>query len=303
MTLAQRLARLEQEVKDALARGGNLLIPAFAVERTQEVLDGLADLMGAGRIPRATIHIDSPLARAITRVFARHGDVLDEGLAGSGLFRGAPIRFTESVEDSKAINAITGGAIIMAASGMCEAGRIRHHLRANLWRPEATVLFVGYQAPGTLGHLLVSGERRVRIEGQEVAVAARIRTIDSFSAHADQKELVAWVQARLPVRGAIFMVHGEPAAMAALRAQLAGIGCASEKVLAPALDNGFELSHDGAVARPARARLGAAEAEAAEDWHNLQSRLVLELAEALRRQPDDPARTRLLERLRGELKG
>lgn len=302
VTLAQRLDRLEREVRDALARGGNLLIPAFAVERTQEVLDGLADLMGTGRIPRTPIYIDSPLARDITRVFARHGDRLIEGADGSGLFRGADIRFTESVEESKALNHVRGGAIIMSASGMCEAGRIRHHLKNNLWRPEATVLFVGYQAPGSLGHLLVSGERRVTIAGEEIEVKAQMRSVDSFSAHADQKELVEWVRDRLPIRQAIFLVHGEPEAMAAFRGHLATIGCAPDRILAPELDQSFELdARSGAIAHPAVPRLAPAAAEAPEDWHNLQSRLVLELAARLRAQPDDATRMRLLRRLHDQL--
>mgnify|MGYP005844499339 CR=1 FL=1 len=304
MTLAQRLDQLEREVRAALAAGGNLLIPAFAVERTQEVLDGLADLMGAGRIPQAPIYIDSPLAREITRVFARHGDMLSEGVAGSGLFRGAEIRFTETVEDSKALNRIHGGVIIMAASGMCDAGRIRHHLRCNLWRPEATVLFVGYQAAGTLGHLILRGERRVSIGGEEIEVRARIRSIEAFSAHADQGELVTWVSERLPVRGAIFLVHGEPPAMRALRERLVAVGCAAAAILMPELDQSYDLEPgSGPMAHPAAGRLAPAQAEAPEDWHNAHARLRLDLAEALRRQPDDAARERLIARIRAHLDG
>jgi metallo-beta-lactamase family protein len=304
VTLAQRLDHLEREVRDAFAAGGNLLIPAFAVERTQELLDGLADLMGAGRIPRAPIYIDSPLAREITRVFARHGDTLSEGVAGSGLFRGAEIRFTESVAESKALNQVHRGAIILAASGMCEAGRIRHHLKNNLWRPEATVLFVGYQAAGTLGHLILSGERRVSIAGEEVEVRARIRSIEAFSAHADQGELVAWVRERLPVRGAIFLVHGDPPAMRALRERLVAIGCDPTRIVTPELDQGYDLTPTtGPVAHPAPARLDAGRAAAREDWHNAHARLRLDIAEALRRLPDDAARERLIARLRAQLEG
>lgn len=304
VTLAQRLDHLEREVREALAAGGNLLIPAFAVERTQEVLDGLADLMGAGRIPRVPIVIDSPLAREITRVFARHGDTLSEGVAGSGLFRGAEVRFTESVEDSKALNNVHGGTIIMAASGMCEAGRIRHHLKHNLWRPEATVLFVGYQAAGSLGDLIRSGQRRVSIAGEEVEVRARIRSIDAFSAHADQGELVAWVRERLPIHRAMFLVHGDPPAMRALRVRLGTIGCDPAGILMPELDQGYDLVLGaGPVAHPAAARLAPAQAAAREDWHNAHARLRLEIAEALRRQPDDAAREQLIARLRTHLEG
>jgi metallo-beta-lactamase family protein len=248
--------------------------------------------MRRGRIPRAAIYIDSPLARDVTRVFAEHGDTL---------FEGADIRFTESVAESKAINAIRGGAIVMSASGMCEAGRIRHHLKNNLWRPEATVLFVGYQAPGSLGHLIQCGEPRVRIEGDEIAVKARIRSIDSFSAHADQKELVAWVAERSPILGRIFLVHGEPPAMRAFGQHLAAIGCDPAQIVMPALDQSFELHAVRAESRASQPRLPAAEAAAAEDWHNAHSRLLLDLEEKLRQAADDAARQRLLERLRSLL--
>jgi metallo-beta-lactamase family protein len=303
-TVEERLRHLQREAGEALRSGGNLIIPAFAVERTQEVLDGLADLMGAGRIPRATIFIDSPLAHAITQVFAKYGDRLDEGAEGSGLFRGAEVRFTRTAEESKALNRIRGGAIIMAASGMCEAGRIRHHLRHNLWRRDATILFVGYQAPGTLGHLLVSGEKRVTIAGEEIAVQARIRYIDSFSGHADRTELVNWVGKRLPVHRAIFLVHGEPPAMQSLREGLAGIGCHPASVLLPALDQGYDLvAEGGPVAHGTAARLPAQDTDAGQDWHNLHARLRLSLGQRLQSEPDDAARVRLLEKLMGEVVG
>ena len=146
--------------------------------------------------------LDSPLAVRATQVFRRHRDTLAEAADLDEVFADPRLSFCESAEDSKAINRITSGAIILSASGMCEAGRIRHHLKHHLWRPQSTVLFVGYQAPGTLGQLIQSGEPMVRIEGEEIAVRARIRTIDSFSAHADQRELVRWVERCLPVRQA-----------------------------------------------------------------------------------------------------
>jgi metallo-beta-lactamase family protein len=304
VTLDQRRARLGEEVRAALAAGGNLLIPAFAVERTQELLETLARLIRDGVIPEVPVFIDSPLAINITRTFAKHhGDLVDiEG--GANLFEAPWMRFTESVDESKAINQVKGGAIIMAASGMCDAGRIRHHLKQNLWRRDATVLFVGYQAPGSLGQIIQSGAARVRIHGEEVAVNARIRTIESFSAHADQGELVAWVQARLPVRNRIFLSHGEPRAMQALRAKLAEVGLDPAHIVAPALDDRFDLEVDAAPVRHAQPRrLSEAAAAAPSDWHNAYARLLLDMGEKLKALDDDKARGDLLAALRRTLDG
>jgi len=304
VTLEQRRARLCREVEEALAAGGNLLIPAFAVERTQEVLQVLSALIRAGEIPQVPIFIDSPLAIKVTQIFAQHQADLED-VGGKGDFFDAPwFRFTESVEESKAINKVKGGAIIVAASGMCDAGRIRHHLKEHLWRRDSTVLFVGYQAPGSLGRIIQSGERRVRIHGEEIKVNARIRSIESFSAHADQGELVAWVRDRLPVRKRIFLTHGEPDAMVAFRLKLAEIGCDPEHVIAPALDDRFDLEAEESAIRHGDARrLSEEAAMASSDWHNAYARLVLDLSGRLKELPDDAARTALLERLRRSFDG
>ena len=216
------------------------------------------------------------------------------------MFADPRLSFCESAEDSKAINRITSGAIILSASGMCEAGRIRHHLKQHLWRPQSTVLFVGYQAPGTLGQLIQSGEPMVRIEGEEIAVRARIRTIDSFSAHADQHELVRWVERCLPVRQAIFLTHGEPAAMIAFRTHLAAAG------LDPSLRCDCPRWTQASCSRldappqslPSRSRLPPEAAALPGDWHNAHSHLVLDLQRRLSELPDDAARLLLLDRLR-----
>jgi len=168
-----RRERLREEVLAALEAGGNLLIPAFAVERTQELLHDLDVLVERSRLPPVPIVIDSPLAAEATAAFRRHLKDLPEETEPAETFLSGPnIRITRSVEDSKALNRVRGGMIILSASGMAEAERIRHHLLNALWRPEATVLFVGYQAPGTLGRLLVDGADRVSIMGTEVAVRA-----------------------------------------------------------------------------------------------------------------------------------
>ena len=236
-----------KEINDALAAGGNLVIPAFAVERTQELLHDIGVLLHERQIPNAPVYLDSPLATMRPRCSSSHASTLEDiALDEAELFRNPNFHFVESVEESKAINRISGGAIIMAASGMCEAGRIRHHLKDNLWRAAATVLMVGYQAPGTLGHLILNGEQAVRIEGEEIAVKARIRRIDNYSAHADQKELVAWVRERLPVRAGIFLSHGEDRARTQLREQLIAAGCEAALIQLPDLDESFVL----APARP-----------------------------------------------------
>jgi metallo-beta-lactamase family protein len=181
---------------------------------------------------------------------------------------------------------------------MCEAGRIRHHLKHNLWRAESTVLFVGYQAQGTLGQVIQSGEPMVRIEGEEVAVRARIRTIDAFSAHADQRELVRWVERRLPVREGLFLTHGEPAAMIGLRGHLAGIGLDPALVHLPALDAVYELAA-GTAPRllPGPSRLPPEAAALPADWHNAHAHLVLELGRKLKDLQDDERRLLLLDRV------
>ncbi|HLZ64700.1 MAG TPA: MBL fold metallo-hydrolase [Aliidongia sp.] len=301
VTAAERRRRLGDEVREALGRGRNLVIPVFAIERTQELLFDLGLLNREGVLGDLPIFLDSPLAVHATDVFRRHATELGEAGATRHPFDGPNIRFVETVENSKKINHITAGAIIMAASGMCEAGRIRHHLMANLWRPQSTVLMVGYQAPGTLGRLLLDGARAVRILGEEIRVRARIRELDIYSAHADQTELVDWIAARQPVKGAILLTHGEQAASAALAASLAGGPVRLPPILRPTLGSLLTLDPTvPAVLDRSFARIRGAELAEA-DWHNAQSRFLLDLAEVLRRAPTDQARTALLTRLRSEL--
>lgn len=184
----------------ALARGGNLVIPVFALERTQELLLDLARLINEGRLRRPQVFIDSPLASRITGIFRRRGAELED-LSDGEIFDHPAFHFVEGVEQSMRLNSVSG-AIILAASGMCEGGRIRHHLRHNLARADSTVLFVGFQAQGTLGRAIADGAGRVRISGHDVAVRAAIRRIDTYSAHAYRAELIAWVEARRPIHAA-----------------------------------------------------------------------------------------------------
>mgnify|MGYP003341930935 CR=1 FL=1 len=185
----ERRRRLAREVKEAAAAGGALIVPAFAVERTQELIVDLVELMNRREVPQAPIYINSPLAIHATEVFVRHADDLEEGIDLPRLMRSPLLHFTETAEASRAIAEVDGFHVILAASGMCDAGRIRHHLKQWLWNPAATVLLTGFQAVGTLGRILSDGANRVRIQGEEILVRARIRRIDDYSGHADAPEL------------------------------------------------------------------------------------------------------------------
>ncbi len=301
ITPDERRARFGREVRAALADDGVLLIPAFAVERTQELLADLIALMNAGDIPQAQVFLDSPLAIRATEVFAEHARALEDTGASRRAFDHPRLRFTETVEESKAIERVRSGAIIIAASGMCDAGRVRHHLKRLLSQPKATVLLVGYQAQGTLGALLAEGRRAVRIMGEDIAVRARIRQIDLYSGHADGDQLVAWARARLPVRRGLFLTHGESAALEAFAAALAGAGVAKDLIHIPALDETVDLLGGGR--RAAHAPRLPPEAVGRLDWHNDLAQFSLDLRAALDAAPDAAAREALLARLRGALEG
>ncbi|MDI9485065.1 MAG: MBL fold metallo-hydrolase [Bacillota bacterium] len=208
-----RLERLAEVVNSTVKRGGNLLIPAFALGRTQDLLYSLRVLQDEGKIPVQNIYIDSPLATKATEVFQRHARIFDyETRAmledGRSPFEAPHVHYTETVQESMRLNSVSGGLVIISASGMADAGRIKHHLKHNLWRPQATVLLVGYQAEGTLGRRLQDGAKEVRIHGETVKVAAQIETITGFSAHADQGALLNWLR-RFRYIGKVFVTHGE----------------------------------------------------------------------------------------------
>ena len=224
-TLEQRREALKTEIQEAMRRGGNLVIPAFAVERSQELLHDIGVLIRNGEIDPKLVALDSPLASKVTGVYRTHAKMFeDTELSASELFNDPRFRIIEAVEDSKALNSIKGGAIILSASGMADAGRIKHHLRNNLIRANATVLFVGYQAPGTLGQIILSGAKEVRIHGTLVPVRATVRSMGNYSAHADHSELMDWISARLPAHGALFLTHGEDEERHALREALIAAG-------------------------------------------------------------------------------
>ncbi len=223
-SLDESVSQLQQAVAEVIGAGGNLLIPSFALERTQEVLYELFKMWQADELPlRTQIYLDSPLAIAVTRVFERHRSLFDQ--EGRELFGKRPnpfrfpvLQFTRSTEESKRINASPGGNIIVAGSGMCSGGRIIHHLRHNLWRKDSGVFFLGFQARGTLGRRLVEGASSVRIFGDPVQVEAQVFTVNGFSAHADQRELVDWIDTK--PASPVMLVHGEPEAMTVLKGRI-----------------------------------------------------------------------------------
>ena len=301
-TLEERREALRTEISQALARGGNLVIPAFAVERSQELLHDIGLLIKEGAINPSVVFLDSPLASKVTTVYKKHAALFEDvALGADELFSDSRFRIVEAVEDSKAINAIRGGAIILSASGMADAGRIKHHLRNNLIRANATVLFVGYQAPGTLGQVILSGAKEVRIHGNLVPVRAQIRSLGNYSAHADHSELMAWIRERLPAHGAIFLTHGEDEERAALRQALMTTGLGGDQVVLPMLDDAFELRATGVagVTRPEVPRIDPAQIKT--DWHSAYAELIIELSARLRSAADDRQRLLLVNALKAEL--
>jgi metallo-beta-lactamase family protein len=227
-------------ISSTLERGGNVIIPTFALERAQEVLFYIARGVESGRLRSLLrVYLDSPMAISATEIFRRHPECYDPEQAarfkaGADPFAFPGLSFVHDATESMALNRLTGGAVIMAGSGMCTGGRVRHHLKHNLWRREASVVFVGYAARGTLGREIVDGAERVRIFGEDIAVRARVHTINGFSAHAGQGELLAWHSAIAPSR--TFLVHGEEEATRKFGALLT-----NSTVTIPALGENFEL--------------------------------------------------------------
>jgi len=215
---------LEDVIEDAVKSGGTLMIPAFAMERTQDLLYEINELMEHGRIPKIQVFIDSPLAIKLTKVYEKYRDQLtgdvEELIKHRGFFNFKMLKMTRTTEESKAINDAPNPKIIIAGSGMSNGGRILHHERRYLSDPKSTILFIGYQASGTLGRRVLDGEQFVKIFGEEIAVRCKVRNITGYSAHADQKALMEWVY---PMRGSlkkVFMVHGEPEASAILSTKI-----------------------------------------------------------------------------------
>lgn len=239
-------ARLRDLIVQTCTDGGKVVIPAFAVGRTQEIVYALHRLHLAGQIPDVPIFVDSPLAVDVTEVFRLHPECYDEELQDFIVRDRHPdpfgfdrLRYIRNVEDSKALNDLEGPAVIISASGMCEHGRVLHHLKHTLWSPRNAVLIVSWQAPNTLGRRLVEGHKKVRILGEEVPVRARVEVINGYSAHADQADLLAWARPILHRLRRIFVVHGDPKPASALAGGLEGAG--AKWVAVPSEGDTFEI--------------------------------------------------------------
>jgi metallo-beta-lactamase family protein len=215
--LQPSVEELYQAIRDTHDRGGNVIIPTFALERAQELLYFLREGVERGNLPRRIqVFLDSPMAVSATGIFERHPQ--DYGPKVAAMFQAGRdpfdlpgLRFVRESSDSMGLNRITSGAVIMAGSGMCTGGRVRHHLKHNLWREECSVVFVGYAAQGTLARKIIDGAPLVKLFGDEVRVRAQVHTINGFSAHADRDELLAWHRRVAPER--TFLVHGDEAVM------------------------------------------------------------------------------------------
>jgi metallo-beta-lactamase family protein len=198
---------------DAINKNGNIIIPAFAVERTQEIIFILNKLFKNGEIPPIPVYIDSPLAISATEIFRENKQCFDEEMikiimSGENPLDFPNLKFTRSSNESKLLQN-EKGAIIISASGMCNAGRIQYHLQNNLYKPEASIIFVGYQAEGTLGRRIVDGAKQVKIYGEDIAVKAQVHTLGGFSAHADKDGLLNWLRTNNNPNAKVFVVHGE----------------------------------------------------------------------------------------------
>ncbi|MFC2052447.1 MBL fold metallo-hydrolase RNA specificity domain-containing protein [Chloroflexota bacterium] len=224
-TYGDRIHQEPPDINDSLAEivnstwraKGNIIVPSFALQRSQEILYRLNELLIEDRLPHIMVFLDSPMAVSITDVFKRHSELFDKEMSrlmrqDRSPFDFPGLKMVQTADESKALNHISGTVMIIAGSGMCTGGRVKHHLVTNITRPESTILFVGYQAIGTLGRQIVDGAKQVRILGQEYPVRARVAQIHGFSAHADRDELLQWITSLKSTPRRVFVVHGEPEA-------------------------------------------------------------------------------------------
>lgn len=224
-SMEETLDEFEKIISEASKNGGNILIPAFAVGRTQEVIFHLGELYQEGKLRHQVVYLDSPMAIATTEVYHRYQDIFNSEdnaairrTKSGSLHTFLPIlRYSRTTQESMAINRIEEGAIVIAGSGMCNGGRIRHHLKHNLWRRNAHVIFVGFQARGTPGRALVDGSKRFHMGSEDIAVNASIHTLGGFSAHASQSQLMDWARHFTKSRPRLFLIHGDPEAKATLQ--------------------------------------------------------------------------------------
>ena len=248
-------------VSETLDNGGTVVIPSFAVGRTQEILyeiDRLKQEKGQDpefakkykTIMNVPVYVDSPLAISATEIFKKNTNLFEDEIqekikSGDNPLEFPGLQFTKTAEESKALNESTDPCIIISASGMCDVGRIKHHLKHNLWNPKSTILFVGYQAPGTLGRTIVEGAKKVKIFGEEIAVNARIEYIEGYSGHADQEWLLNFVYSFTNQPKHIFLVHGEPEGQEVLKQKIEENP--GTKVTIPEFGQSFELVGEAPV--------------------------------------------------------
>jgi len=209
---------LTEIINSTFKAGGNIIVPSFALQRSQEILYHINELLLEDKIPHIMIFLDSPMATNITEVFKRHSELFDKEMLqrirqNKSPFEFPGLKIVQTADESKALNYISGTIMIIAGSGMCTGGRVKHHLVTNITRPESTILFVGYQAIGTLGRQILDGAKQVRILGKRYPVRARIAQINGFSAHADRDELLQWISSLSGAPRRVFVVHGEPRAV------------------------------------------------------------------------------------------
>jgi metallo-beta-lactamase family protein len=205
---------IAEVINSTVKAGGNIIIPSFALERSQEVLYYINELLLEAKIPRITVFLDSPMASSITKVFQKHRELYNKEMNDYFRHNESPFNFpglkmAGTTDESKAINNVKESSIIIAGSGMCTGGRVKHHLVNNISSPENTIMFVGYQAIGTLGRRIVDGEKQVRILGRQRDIKARIVQVGGFSSHADKDELLKWLNCLNKPPKKVFVVHGE----------------------------------------------------------------------------------------------
>lgn len=291
--VSERREALARHVEETMAAGGNLIIPAFALERTQSILEDFDALFAAKRLAPFNVFLDSPLAQKVTMAVMRYRD------SGSNILQRTNIRFIQNTAESKKLNRMTG-IVVIAGSGMCEGGRIRHHLVRNLPNRRSRVLLTGFQVAGTLGSVLRDGTKRVRISGNDVIVNAGVTTLEGYSNHADRSGLIEWLNERAPVSGTVFLVHGESGSLAVLADNVRNANALPEAII-PALGETRKLDPGVPATRMSPGRADAGELTASRDWISKLAALREELEEKILKQPNNADREKILAGLKRAL--
>ncbi len=291
--VSERREALARYVEEVMAAGGNLLIPAFALERTQAILEDFDALFESRRLAPVNVFLDSPLAQKVTMAVMRYRD------SGFDMLKRTNIRFIQNTAESKKLNRMKG-IVIIAGSGMCEGGRIRHHLIRNLPNRQSRVLLSGYQVSGTLGSVLRDGARRVRISGHDVIVKAQVVTLDGYSNHADRSGLLEWIKDRTPISGSLFLVHGDPTALTSLAETAAKIPNLPPTII-PALGEIWDLQPAQPATRKSAGRSDAANLTASRDWISKLAALRAEVDKKILEQPTVQDREKILAALKRAL--